>query len=62
MTPLNRPHVDTLKSKYAVESNEQFAIDANFLFGLSSMSSIGGQLFGSIEAAASRDLSNFMID
>lgn len=62
MTPLNRPQVDTLKSKYAVESNEQFAIAANFRFGLSSISSIGGQLFGSIEAAASRDLSNLIID
>lgn len=61
ITPLNRPQVDTLKSKYAVESNELLAIDANFLFGLSSISSIGGQLFGSMDAAASRVLSNFIM-
>lgn len=61
ITPLNRPQVETLKSKYAVESNELFAIDANFRFGLSSMSSIWGQLLGSIDAAASRVLSNLII-
>lgn len=33
----------------------------NFLFGLSSISSIKGQLFGSIEAAASLDFSSLII-
>lgn len=61
LTPLKRPQVDTLKSKYAVESNGAFAIDINFRFGLSSMSNMGGQVFGSMEAAASRDFSNFII-
>lgn len=61
ITPLNRPHVDTLKSRYAVESNELLAMLANFRLGLSSISRIGGQLFGSIDAAASRVLSNLMI-
>lgn len=34
----------------------------NFLFGLSSISSIGGQVFGSIETAASRDFNSLIID
>jgi len=34
---------------------------AYFRFGLSSISNIGGHVFGSIEVAASRDLSNLII-
>lgn len=61
-TPLNLPHVDTLKSKQAVESKGEFAIEDNFRFGLSSISKIGGHVFGSIETAASRDFNNLIID
>lgn len=42
-------------------SSDVFAMATSFRFGLSSMSNIGGQLFGSIETAASRVLSNFII-
>lgn len=60
-TPLRRPQVETLKSKYALESNETVAMPAYLRFGLSSMSRMGGHVFGSMEVAASRDFSNLMI-
>lgn len=61
MTPVRRPHVDTEKSRYAVESSVAFETDASLRFGFSSTSKMAGHDFKSTDDEASRDLINLMM-